>query len=111
MTLDIAGLMSVKSADEVTREHDNLYSAAKVLNITDKIDPFLSLAFLPLPVIPEVRITDSGLFDVINFNICGMMFYFAKGRLLVALFCSSITTPSQSDSVDSSPLWELTCSC
>lgn len=45
MTLDIAGLMSVKSADEVTREHDNLYSAAKVLNITDKIDPFLSLAF------------------------------------------------------------------
>ncbi len=29
MTLDIAGLMSVKSADEVTREHDNLYSAAK----------------------------------------------------------------------------------
>ena len=68
MTLDIAGLMSVKSADEVTREHDNLYSAAKVLNITDKIDPFLSLAFLPLPVIPEVRITDSGLFDVINFK-------------------------------------------
>lgn len=41
---------------------------AKVLNITDKIDPFLSLAFLPLPVIPEVRITDSGLFDVINFK-------------------------------------------
>lgn len=68
MTLDIAGLMSVKSADEVTREHDNLYSAVKVLNITDKIDPFLSLAFLPLPVIPEVRITDSGLFDVINFK-------------------------------------------
>ena len=68
MTLDIAGLMSVKSAAEVTREHDNLYSAAKVLNITDKIDPFLSLAFLPLPVIPEVRITDSGLFDVINFK-------------------------------------------
>lgn len=65
---DIAGLMSLKSADEVTREHDNLYSAAKVLNITDKIDPFLSLAFLPLPVIPEVRITDSGLFDVINFK-------------------------------------------
>ena len=64
----IASNLSLTSADEVTREHDNLYSAAKVLNITDIIDPFLSLAFLPLPVIPEVRITDSGLFDVINFK-------------------------------------------
>lgn len=53
MTLDIAGLMSVKPADEVTREHDNLYSAAKVLNITDKIDPFLSLAFLPATCNPR----------------------------------------------------------
>ncbi len=68
MKLDIAGLMSVKSADEVTREHDALYAAAKTLKITDKIDPFLSLAFLPLPVIPEIRITDSGLFDVTEFK-------------------------------------------
>lgn len=68
LKLDIAGLMSVKSADEVTKEHDALFSAAKELNITDKIDPFLSLAFLPLPVIPEIRITDSGLFDVTEFK-------------------------------------------
>jgi adenine deaminase len=68
MKLDIAGLMSLKSAQEVTREHDALYTAAKTLGITDKIDPFLSLAFLPLPVIPEIRITDSGLFDVSEFK-------------------------------------------
>lgn len=68
MRLDIAGLMSLKSADEVTKEHDALYEAAKTLGITDKIDPFLSLAFLPLPVIPEIRITDSGLFDVAEFK-------------------------------------------
>lgn len=68
MRLDIAGLMSVKSAEKVTAEHDALYEAAKQLNITDKIDPFLSLAFLPLPVIPEIRITDSGLFDVTKFE-------------------------------------------
>lgn len=68
MQLDIAGLMSVKSAEEVTREHDALYKASKMLKINDKIDPFLSLAFLPLPVIPEIRITDSGLFDVKEFK-------------------------------------------
>ncbi len=68
MSLDIAGLMSSKSAEEVTSEHDALYKAAKSLKITDKIDPFLSLAFLPLPVIPEIRITDSGLLDATEFN-------------------------------------------
>jgi adenine deaminase len=68
MMLDIAGLMSSKSAELVTREHEELYKAAAALNITNKIDPFLSLAFLPLPVIPEIRITDSGLFDVSEFK-------------------------------------------
>lgn len=66
--LDIAGLMSVKTADEVIKEHDALYGAAKELNINDSVDPFLSLSFLPLPVIPEIRITDSGLFDVTKFE-------------------------------------------
>lgn len=68
MSLDIGGLMSLKSADEVTLEHKKLEEAAMSLGITDQIDPFLSLAFLPLPVIPEIRITDSGLFDVTQFT-------------------------------------------
>lgn len=68
MKLDIAGLMSVKPADEVMAEHDGLYAAARSLGITEKVDPLLSLAFLPLPVIPEIRITDSGLFDVTKFE-------------------------------------------
>ena len=68
LKLDIAGLMSLKSAEEVTTEHEALYEAARGLDITDKIDPFLSLSFLPLPVIPEIRITDSGLFDVTEFK-------------------------------------------
>ncbi len=68
MRLDIAGLMSTKSAEEITAEHDALYNAAKALNINENIDAFLSLAFLPLPVIPEIRITDSGLFDVTTFK-------------------------------------------
>ena len=68
MELDIAGLMSSKSADKVTEEHDAIYEAAKSLNVTNGVDPFLSLAFMPLPVIPEIRITDSGLFDVTEFK-------------------------------------------
>ena len=68
MELPIAGLMSAKSADEVIYEHDRLQKTACALGITNKVDPFLSLFFLPLPVIPEIRITDSGLFDVTKFE-------------------------------------------
>ncbi len=68
MELPIAGLMSAKSADEVIYEHDRLQKTACALGITNKVDPFLSLFFLPLPVIPEIRITDSGLFDVTKFK-------------------------------------------
>lgn len=68
MPLPIAGLMSLDSAENVTLQHNKLETAAKKLKITDKVDPFLSLFFLPLPVIPEIRITDSGLFDVTDFK-------------------------------------------
>lgn len=68
LELDIAGLMSSKSAQEVTKIHDALHEAAKGLKVNEIVDPFLSLAFLPLPVIPEIRITDSGLFDVTKFE-------------------------------------------
>lgn len=68
LPLEYAGLMSDKSADEVIKKHDELYEAAKSVGVTKGIDPFLSLAFLPLPVIPEIRITDSGLFDVLKFE-------------------------------------------
>ncbi len=68
LSLEIAGLMSVKSAEEVSAEHDSLRAAAKQLGVTDGVDPFLSLAFLPLPVISEIRITDGGLFDVTEFK-------------------------------------------
>lgn len=68
LPLEAAGLMSVKSADEVIKLHDELYDAARKSGVNSGIDPFLALAFLPLPVIPEIRITDSGLFDVTKFE-------------------------------------------
>lgn len=68
LELDIAGLMSSKRARDVYSAHKRLEEAAKQLKITHTVNPFLSLAFMPLPVIPEIRITDSGLFDVTKFE-------------------------------------------
>ncbi len=66
LPLEIAGLMSAKTAEEVIEIHRRLDDAAKAVSITEGIDPFLSLAFLSLPVIPQIRITDSGLYDVVS---------------------------------------------
>ena len=68
LELEIAGLMTNKSAEYVTKEHDKLIEAARRLGVNESADPLLSLAFLPLPVIPEIRVTDSGLFDVTEFR-------------------------------------------
>ncbi len=36
--------------------------------MNSNLDPFMTLAFLALPVIPEIKLTDIGLFDVIQFK-------------------------------------------
>lgn len=68
LPLEIAGLMSSKAADEVIKLHDKLYLDARSLDVNADVDPFLALAFLPLPVIPEIRVTDTGVFDVTQFK-------------------------------------------
>lgn len=68
LELNIGGLMSDKGYKEVLENHERLHKAVDKLEINKEIDPFMTLAFLPLPVIPEIRITDSGLFDVVNFK-------------------------------------------
>ena len=63
LALPIAGLMSDRPYEEV---RDGLYplrEAAKGLGVTLP-EPFLQVAFLPLPVIPHLKITDFGLVDV-----------------------------------------------
>ena len=42
---------------------------AKAMGIPYHVDPFTSLSFLALPVIPELRLTDRGLFDVTAFSL------------------------------------------
>lgn len=63
--LPVAGLLSRDSAQEVRRQLDQAHQAARALGVV--IDsPFGVLSFLALPVIPELRITDQGIWDVMN---------------------------------------------
>ena len=68
LALPLGGLMSMKSADELIPELDNVISKAYTLGVNKNIDPFVTLSFMALPVIPELRITDSGVFDVTKFE-------------------------------------------
>ena len=67
LELPIAGLMSNKPAEKVISQLKTLNEA--VSQIHCKIsDPFMSMAFLSLAVIPELKITDKGLIDVCSFE-------------------------------------------
>ncbi len=71
LPLPIAGLMSDRPADEVASRAAALDEAARKLG--SKLEkPFLALSFMPLAVIPELRITDRGLVDVNKFNLTGI---------------------------------------
>lgn len=68
LPLPIAGLMSDLQADELTKNLDKLTEKAHKIGISKDIDPFITLSFMALPVIPKIRITDMGLFDVETFS-------------------------------------------
>ena len=63
LALPLAGLMSLESFETVRAGLVDLRAAARALGCTLP-EPFLQVAFLPLPVIPHLKITDRGLFDV-----------------------------------------------
>ncbi len=63
LPLAVAGLMSLSSFEVVRERLIPLRAAAKGLGVT-LAEPFLQVAFLPLPVIPHLKITDMGLVDV-----------------------------------------------
>ncbi|MFP4571805.1 MAG: adenine deaminase [Desulfobacterales bacterium] len=67
LALPTAGLMSELSLKQVAEKTSKLNHAAAGLG-TELSDPFMSLSFLALPVIPELRLTDLGLFDVARFR-------------------------------------------
>jgi adenine deaminase len=67
LALPVAGLMSAEPAKVVAENMKELLKAARGLG-TEMPQPFLTLSFLALPVIPSLKITDRGLFDVDSFN-------------------------------------------
>ncbi|MFQ6942494.1 MAG: adenine deaminase C-terminal domain-containing protein, partial [Collinsella intestinalis] len=66
--LPLGGLMSDKTAEEVAREHDSFMGAARAMGIEPPLDPIMGMIFLPLPVIPTLRIRPEGMFDVTTFT-------------------------------------------
>lgn len=68
LPLPVAGLMSLESYEVVHDQLVDLRKAARDLGVTLE-EPFLQLAFLALPVIPSLKITDRGLVDVNKFEI------------------------------------------
>lgn len=67
LPLPIAGLMSDKDFNYVLSKCDELNSAAHSIGCTLE-DPFMTMGFLSLPVIPELKITDKGIFDTNKFD-------------------------------------------
>jgi adenine deaminase len=69
LALPIAGLMSDQKMPLVAEKVKSLNKiASEKLNLDPGIDPFMTLSFLALPVIPEIKLTDMGLFDVKKFE-------------------------------------------
>ncbi len=68
VALPVAGLMSLEPFETVQRDLHILRDAARSLGVTLE-EPFLQLAFLALPVIPHLKITDHGMVDVDRFEV------------------------------------------
>ena len=64
LPLPIAGLMSDKPLPQVNGMLENAKLQARVLGVTPGVDPFMTLSFMSLTVIPTLRVTTQGVFDV-----------------------------------------------
>ena len=67
LELPLAGLLSLKTGNEIYEDIKKLKIAYHNLGITLE-EPFIQMAFLALPVIPKLKLTDRGLFDVSKFS-------------------------------------------
>ncbi|HSH36524.1 adenine deaminase [Schnuerera sp.] len=69
LPLTIAGLMSEEPLHKVNDKLNNMLNKAyDVLGVNEYIEPFMTLSFIALPVIPNIKVTDMGLFDVKEFK-------------------------------------------
>jgi adenine deaminase len=66
--LPVYGLMSGEEPEELISALDSLTAKTRMFGVPAHIEPFITLSFMALPVIPEIRITDMGMFDVTSFS-------------------------------------------
>ena len=71
LQLDIAGIMTTSPCDEVARQYQELTELVRSLGCTMKA-PFMTLSFMALLVIPELKLSDRGLFDVRKFELVSL---------------------------------------
>lgn len=64
--LEIAGIMSEEPLVEVNRRLEDAKEKAFALGVSRGVDPFMTLSFMALPVIPTLRLTTRGVFDVVQ---------------------------------------------
>lgn len=69
MPMPIAGLMSDKSGEWIHEKLTQIHKTAhETLHINQDVEPVMTLCFMSLAVIPEIKLTDMGLFDVTKFD-------------------------------------------
>ena len=69
MPLPIGGLMTTETGEAVADKLTHMHELAhKELGVREGLEPFTTLGFMSLPVIPDLKITDMGLFDVTKFD-------------------------------------------
>jgi len=71
LPLPLAGLISTEPIEVVAQQYSDCDRLAKILGSPLKA-PFMTLSFMALPVIPELKLTDKGLFDVKKFSHTGL---------------------------------------
>lgn len=70
LPLEVMGLISCKSHEEVKKQLEIMINQARKMGVPDGIDPFITLSFLSLPVIPQLRVTSRGLYRVSDASFC-----------------------------------------
>lgn len=72
LPLPVAGLLSERTMEMVAQKLNSLRKASQTLGVRRE-DPFMTLFFMALPVIPELKLTDHGLFDSNRFEIVSIL--------------------------------------
>ncbi len=69
MPMPLGGIMSDESGEWINEELIKIHDKAhNILKVSDSVEPIMTLCFMSLPVIPEIKLTDKGLFDVTKFD-------------------------------------------